>query len=209
MSNAAVQIASVQPVITRKDIRALLSSFLKDTSSFFEQDGTLSLRFSTSSYASEILETLYNRMTTASSFTNPMFWHLEHAWWPVIKPLFCYSDGKEMQKSGATVRYVNVGGTDTDSFVSSFYNKIGITNINGVPRLLNEDTWVLGDMRVSQHFDESLLSEIECYYNTVKNYSDFNPSEFIKEFLEVKAPFEVKISWQDNSILQQNFQNYF
>ncbi len=138
-----------------------------------------------------------------------MYWHLDHAWWPLIRPMFCYSDGMEIAKSNASIKYVSVGSSDVDNFVGSFYKKININGVQAAPRVLSNDTWLLDRLTVTQKFDPTVMSEIECYYDKAKNYDDFNSSQFIKEFLEMKSPFEVNINWSDNEKIINQLDSFF
>jgi hypothetical protein len=209
MSNLAPKLSIDGSLYELSSVRSIIQANLSQITSYTELDGKFTIRFSSPNSAADLLEDLYCKMTTQSSASTPMYWHLQHAWWPLIRPMFCYSDGKELAKTQSSIRYLNIGSTDVDSFVGSFYKKINIDSIQGAPQILPNDTWILDKLTVTQKFEESVQGEIERYFDISKNYDDFNASQFIKEFLEMKSNFEVTINWSDNKSLTSQFDSYF
>ena len=209
MSNLASLLSTEGSLHGLSSVRSIIKNNLSRIVSYTELGGKFSIRFSSPNSASDLLEDLYCKMTSQSSKKTPMYWHLRHAWWPLIRPMFCYSEGKEMAKSHSTIRYLNVGSTDVDSFVGSFYSKININSVQGAPQILPNDTWIVDRLTVTQKFEDPIQSEVEKYFDLTKSYDDFNASQFIKEFLEMKSNFEVTIDWSDNQKITSQFDSYF
>ena len=170
----------------------------------------ISFRFHSIAEGDVLLDDLFEQCAKSSGFGSPMYWHLGHSWWPLIKPFHCFENIKSSGVHLPNCRYLSVGSQILDHFVASFYRALNVDSRVGVDRLHPHDFWIVGDFLVEQVIDPVIVKKIDDYYHSLKSHAAFDRTFFTKEFLQAESMFSVEISKVDpEQISIERIADYF
>jgi hypothetical protein len=155
------------------------------------EDGLVT-SFASLAEADTVLPSLMD-MCTGESKGSTMYWYLNHAWWPLISPLYCFRHTEASRSVHTNVSYVSPSSGATDRYVSNFYANSGIPSRLGASSFLEHDTWLFNDYVIEQVFPAELRKEIDAFLSQTQKLEAFNPVSFIRNFLEADAKIELRV----------------